>query len=207
MKTRIFIVLMIGAILAGCSSAKPVVGSDAPVYDQPVDVWIVPVRGIPDAYVVDLVDRLNRDGGLHARASVEAGVSEALFFSDKSQMVGEKALTEYAKIKPQLAHSTPRTIYIFLTPYDLNGADRRFRFLFAMNNGPDKVAIISLARLRLNMNGSDEVPSVTSSRLYKMARRQIGEMYYGYPRSSDRGSVMYSPLMGLGDVDMIGTRY
>jgi predicted Zn-dependent protease len=218
---KYFLVIILSLFFAGCQSppgktvstvpqvtpqvvTKPI---PTPDYDKPVDVWLVPVLGFPDAYTKDLVARLIEDDSIHVRSSVDAGISDSLFFPDNKQMIAEKALIEFSRILSSLSNAKSTTVYIFLTDYDLNGEDRRFRFLFAQNNSQSRMAIISIARLRLNQDGPHEVPSITKLRLFKMTKRQIGELYYGYDRNTDPSSVMYSPLMGLAEIDMIGTKY
>ena len=218
---KYLVVIILSLLIAGCQSppqktvnTAPQVASEVvtkpiptPDYDKPVDVWIVPVLGFPDAYTKDLVARLTEDDSIHVRSSLDAGISDSLFFPDNKQMRSEKALIEFSRILPSLSNAKPNTVYIFLTAYDLNEEDRRFRFLFAKNNSQSRMAIISIARLRLNQDGPNEVPSITKLRLFKMAKRQIGELFYGYSRNTDPSSVMYSPLMGLDELDMIGTKY
>jgi hypothetical protein len=190
------------------SASPPVVVEDPPGHDErPVDIWLIPVVGFPDSYTVDLIDRLKRDTGLHIRSSVEAGVSPSLFFPDSKQMNANQALREFSRIPASLGPAKSSTTYLFLTAYDINSADRRFRFLFSQNDVEHRRALISIARMKANPDGAGEAPALTKVRLYKMAKRQVGELYYRYSRSSDLNNVMYSPLMGLDDLDMIGTGF
>jgi hypothetical protein len=48
---------------------------------------------------------------------------------------------------------------------------------------------------------------MTKLRLYKMVKKAIGLHYYGYGRTTDLNSVMYSPIMSLDDLDASGTRF
>ena len=43
--------------------------------------------------------------------------------------------------------------------------------------------------------------------MYKLIKRAIGEMHLGWRRSTNPDDVMYAPLMGLQDLDRIGTRH
>ncbi len=209
--------LILTVLICGCQSPTPRNSATnealqnqaypTPDYDKPVDIWLVPLVGFPDEYIRDLATRISKDSGLHVRTSLNAGISQSLFFPDSEQMIGDKALLELSRIIPSLSNSKPNTAYLFLTTHDLNSADRRFRFLFAQNNPKSKMAIISIARLRFNQDGPTEAPSITKTRLFKMAKRQVGELYYGYARNTDPNSVMYSPLMGLDEVDMISQEY
>jgi hypothetical protein len=46
-----------------------------------------------------------------------------------------------------------------------------------------------------------------SARLRKMATRDIGDLYFGLPLSSDRHSVLYRSILGVPDLDAIGEDY
>lgn len=192
----------------GSAAIPAAIVEDPPGHDErPVDIWLIPLVGFPDALTVDLTERLRRDTGLHVRSSVDAGVSPSLFFPDSRQMNADRALLEFSRIPASLGPAKPKTSYLFLTTYDINSEDRRFRFLFARSDVTRRRALISVARMTSNPDGVGDAPILTKLRLYKMAKRQVGEMYHGYPRSSDPNSVMYSPLMGLDDLDMLGTEF
>jgi predicted Zn-dependent protease len=181
---------------------------DPPGFDErPVDVWLVPVVGFPDALAVDLLERLRRDTGLHIRISIDAGVAPGLFFADSRQMNADTALREFSRVVASLGPAKPNTTYLFLTGYDINSEDRRFRFLFARAHRPERKALVSVARMRDNPDGAGEAPILVKLRLYKMAKRQLGELYFGHTRSSDPNSVMYTPIMGLEDLDLLGTEF
>jgi predicted Zn-dependent protease len=173
----------------------------------PVDVWIIPMAGMPDLYVTDLVSRLKSDTGLIVRSSVAAGFGNEVLLPGTKQINGEQILKEMSSPINNLHDKKPATIFILVSAADLNDSSGTKRFLFALNNSTSRRAVISVARMRLNQDGTEEAPVLTKIRLFKMAKKQIGELYYGYPRSSDLNSVMYSPIMGIDDLDMIGTDF
>lgn len=47
----------------------------------------------------------------------------------------------------------------------------------------------------------DKAAAIYGERILKMLRRMIAGHYFNIPSSSDRNSLMYSPVMGAGDVD------
>ncbi len=102
---------------------------------------------------------------------------------------------------------TPRTIFVVLTRDDLNTEIGGTRFAFAMHFPPQRLSIVSMARLSDAFSGKKDNPAVTKLRLYKMVKKAMGTQYYGYPRSTDLKSVMYSPVMSLVDLDAIGTSF
>ncbi|MDP1580591.1 MAG: peptidase, partial [Candidatus Didemnitutus sp.] len=102
---------------------------------------------------------------------------------------------------------TPKTAFIVLTNDDLNTEDGSTRFVFARHFHDDRLSIVSSARLRESFFDKLERPELTQLRLYKMIKKTIGLQYYGYSRSTDLKSVMYSPVMSLQDLDDHGTAF
>jgi predicted Zn-dependent protease len=170
---------------------------------RPVDVWLIPLEGFPNNYVTDLVERLTKDTGLRIRATVSAGRSPAMAFPDGNQFNSDKIISELRPAMAGLSDSaTPKTVYVILTTDDINQGDRSLRFVFAVTEPQYNVAVVSIARMQ-----QDQTPVLTKIRLFKMTKKAVGTLYYHHPRNTDMNSVMYSPIMGLDDLDMIGTDY
>ena len=47
-------------------------------------------------------------------------------------------------------------------------------------------------------------PGQLDRRLRKMVTKYIGYMYFRLPPSSNRNSIMYTPILGVDDLDEIG---
>ena len=121
-------------------------------------------------------------------------------------MIAEQVRDELKVPIQRLYDVTPKTIVIVLTADDLNMADSGLHFTFAAHF-PGRLSIVSMARLSDAFFGQRDVPATTRLRLYKMVKKTIGLQYYGYARSTDLKSVMYSPIMSLRDLDDIGTEF
>lgn len=201
--------------LFGCSTPpSPSVAQPAavpsvitPIPDEPptrpVDVWLMPLEGFPNSYVTDLIERLTKDTGLYIRATVAAGRSPAMAFPDGNQFNGDKIISELRPAMSRLSDSaTSKTAYIILTTDDINQSDRSLRFVFATTIPQYNAAVVSIARLQM-----DQTPILTKLRLFKMSKKAVGTLYYQHPRNTDMNSVMYSPIMGVDDLDMIGTDF
>lgn len=170
---------------------------------QPVDVWLMPLEGFPNDYVTDLIERLTKDTGLRIRATVAAGRSPAMAFPDGNQLNSGKIIGELRPAMARLSYSaTPKTAYIILTTDDINQGDRSLRFVFATTMPEYNAAVVSIARMQM-----DQTPVLTKLRLFKMTKKAVGTLYYHHPRNTDMNSVMYSPIMGVDDLDMIGTDF
>lgn len=176
-------------------------------HNKPVDVWLIPTVEFPEQSVKLLIKRIKENMGLHARASIPAGVDVDLFFSDKTQICTDRALQSFSKIVPSLEGDNKKSIYIILTSHDANGESREFRYLFAANNKLMRMGLVSNARMKISENPPFAPGQQVEFRLFKMVKRQIGELHFNLPRSSNRNNVMYSPVMGLDDLDMIDSSY
>ena len=63
------------------------------------------------------------------------------------------------------------------------------------------------SRLALDLKNTNIGREVFWLRTYKMTKREIGIVHFGYPRSTDVKDLMYSPIMSLEDVDRMGTEF
>lgn len=191
--------------LAGCAT-KTEPPSKVPE-GRAVDVWLIPMDGMPADHVTYVQEKLSQETGLIVRATVEAGRSPTMYDPASKQLLSERVLEAYKDMPRRLEATTSKTVYIVLTADDLNQEDRKLRFTFMTTAPAQRMAVLSIARMRDSFYGAPIVPFRTKARMHKMAKKAVGILYYGYDRSSDRKSVMFSPIMGLDDLDAIGTDY
>ncbi len=175
------------------------------VPDGPVDVWLVPLDGFPHGMVTSLARRLSSELHLNVRACAQAGTNRQMY-GGNGQMISEQVLREISPALSGLYDTTPKTAYIILTAVDLNGADGTTRFVFATHFTQRK-SVVSVARLSDAFFGRPDRPDATAERLYKIVKKSIGLQYYDLPLSTQRESVMYSPIMSLDDLDTVGTAF
>jgi len=166
----------------------------------------MPIEGFPPDYARELEKKFSAELGLNVRATVHAGRTPQMFGPSR-QMISERVRDELKVPLRRLYDVTPKTIFIVLTRDDLNGADGGTRFVFATHFPPERLSVVSMARLSDSFFGKMDAPAVTKLRLYKMVKKAIGLQYYGYARSTDLNSVMYSPVMSLDDLDVVGTSF
>ena len=178
----------------------------AAISDKPVDVWLMPLEGFPPDYARELEKKFSTELGLNVRASVHAGRTQKMFGPSR-QMISERVRDELKVPLHRLYDVTPKTIFVVLTRDDLNGENGGTRFVFATHFPPERLSVISMARLSDSFFGKPDSPEVTKLRLYKMVKKAIGLQYFGYARATDLKSVMYSPVMSLDDLDAVGPNF
>ncbi|WP_136513920.1 zinc metalloprotease [Geomonas edaphica] len=204
---RILALLLALAIFGGCTTVLKVTEAPTPeIPNKPVDVWLLPIEGFPPEYARELEKTFSAELGLKVRATVHTGRT-AKMYGPSGQMIAERVRDDLEIPIKRLYNLTPKTIFIALTRDDLNGEDGGTRFVFASHFPPERLSVISTARLNDASYGKPDTPENTRLRLYKMVKKAIGLQYYGYWRSTDLKSVMYSPIMSLDDLDAVGTSF
>lgn len=176
--------------------------------EEPVDVWLVPVVEFPDEETRELVRRLRADlPWLRVRQATAVRRPEGVFLSESDQISGRKALEAFRDVARGLPKTKFNTAFVFLISEDLNLGGAGLRFTFAVNEPNSRMGVVSRARLVLGA-GTEEAPRErVRERLYKMVKRQVGELRLGLTRTSDPEDLLYSPLMSLDDLDRIGTEF
>lgn len=199
--------LLLLSFVVGCAPTQPRIDPPATaVATKPVDVWLIPLEGFPPPYAWELEQKFSAELGLEVRATVHAGRTPKMF-SPSGQMMAERVRDELKVPLERLYDVTPKTVFIVLTRDDLNNEAGGTRFVFATHFPGPRVSVVSMARMTNTFFGQPDSPAMTKLRLYKMVKKAIGLHYYGYGRTTDLNSVMYSPIMSLDDLDASGTRF
>jgi hypothetical protein len=76
--------------------------------------------------------------------------------------------------------------------------------MFSSHDSELRASVVSTARMIEPGDFSQRAASLLADRFSKMIRRAIGEIQFGWKRSSNINDVMYSPIMGVDDLDRIG---
>jgi predicted Zn-dependent protease len=174
--------------------------------ERPVDVWLVPMEGFPQHYAIELGQKLSAELGIKIRPTVSAARTKTMFGAN-GQIMADRVFREMEVALRRLYDTSPKTIYIILTDDDLNFEKSPWRFCFVAGWDGVPVVIVSLARMKNSFAGYPDDPNLTKLRLYKMVKKQIGLLYFKKSRSARLNSVLYSPVMGLEDLDAIGTDF
>lgn len=205
------IVLAAPLALIGCSSGKnerPAGATiTAPENAHAIAVWLIPLDDFNYQEAVLLAQALGRDLKLNVRACLNMGSAGLEPFPGTTQFPVEDIFAMAQRVIPNLTDQRPDTAFIVLTQRDINTRDRSLRFNFAVHNRSARVAVLSSARLVINQAGGMAEAQTIRKRLFKMTKRNIGDVYYGYTRSTDIRDVMYSPIMSLDDLDRMGTEF
>ena len=209
-----FIVIVFALLLCagGCSNLKPGeraadMQTTAPETVDGIAVWLIPMDDFNYDEAVRLARALSADLNLKVRATLNMGSAGLKPFAGTTQFAAEDIFAMTDNVARNLADKRPDTAYVVLTQRDINTKDRSLRFNFSVHNRVTRVAVISTARLVINQAGGMADAPTIRKRLFKMTKRNIGDVYFGYTRSTDVRDVMYSPIMSLDDLDRMGSEY
>lgn len=178
--------------------------ADRMLPSSPVDavaLYVVPTDGIPEPLAANIARALTRDTGLWIKSSTWApsGVDEP--FAGTNQYAAEDYLQLGTSLSSRLPDTNARTYFIVLTDRDINSRSRNFRFQYSVHSPMARTSVLSLARLAFEADGTPATMDALALRTQKMLLRIVGEMKFGWQRSSDPGDLMYAPIMSLADID------
>jgi len=172
-------------------------------------VVIIPTPGIPPRFKQVLEADLEKAHNFDFLVTTEMGIDE-MWRLETNQINCHSLAAHGSKVFRSL--NRPNSYCIILTNEDINTPQSGLRFNFAAYY--EGMAVVSLARLNPRNHGVTfsfvSIPMMfqaTRERALKLINRAIGRGYYGHPLSSNRSSVMYSPIMSIEDLDSIGTWY
>ena len=195
--------LALGIVLllaTGCAAPKPA----TPNPGRPVDVYLIPLEDFSFDFTADLAQSLGRELGLRIVPTVPMGLASVTPFPGTSQFSGEDIMDLALLATPNFPTQRTNTAYVVLTQHDLNMQNRALHFVFSAHNRQHRIAIVSSARLALGIAGGRATDETIRARVRKMVKRSIGDVFFGYPRSTNIRDLMYSPIMSLTDVDRMG---
>ena len=188
------------SVLPGLGLAQP----DRLVPSSPVDgvvLYVIPTDGFPEQVAANIARALTRDTGLWVKSSllVPSGVKEPL--PGTNQYPGDDYLPLGIAAAKQLSDTTSRTYFIVLTDRDINSRSQNFRFQYSLHNPMARTSVLSVARLAYEKDGTVAPIEVIGLRTQKMLLRIVGEMKFGWNRTTDPTDLMFAPIMSIEDID------
>lgn len=172
-----------------------------------VSIYLVPLSDFPEEVSVELAKIMSKDFNVWVKSSLRVGAIDIDKMPGTNQLQAEDILEKHQKIIRNFPETNSKTYFLLLTTSDINSKIGGFRFQFSFHNKDLMTSVVSMARLFNYIDDKPVADNIAVSRLYKMTKRAIGEMYFGWQRSTNIEDVMYSPLMGVHDLDRIGVNH
>ena len=158
-----------------------------------------------DAIAAGYAKLLASGAGVVAKPLLKAGIDEPV--NANGQLEGDGVLAALQPIADRMRrlYDSPKALFVLLTRIDLNNTPGGTRYLFSYHNFDTNLSVVSAARCTSPGRDGPATDELVFRRLYKLLLRAVGEQVLHLPRSGDPSSAMYSPLMSVDDLDMIGT--
>jgi|GEM_PF-1924978 len=206
---RLGIALLTIVVIRALLPKKTVLGS-APTNTAPTKLVIIPTEGIPAVFLQDLKSILEKQHKLRILVSTEMGVPSEGRIADSNQYNSHILASAGSSVLNSLKRDG--AYGLVLTNEDINYPYSGLNFVFSSHY--QGLSVVSLARVNPQNFGVNvdliRLPYIyeqTMTRSLKLINKGLGRGYYGYKISSNRNSVMFGPIMGLDDLDSIGTWY
>lgn len=195
----VFIALCMSA-LAGCTTApdnsQRLVRLSSP--SSGVDVYFIPFL-VEDVTVYRLAEHAKQDLGIEVKAIIAMGSRELLPAMPPRGYDPRQIADAVKKLKPSLLDRKKDTHFVVLTDRDLVDMERGGRPVFSQHYHEDRISVVSSSGMAEDALSSGQ----PRARYYKMIKRAIGEIYYGYKRSTEPTDLMYSPIQSVRDIDRL----
>lgn len=168
-----------------------------------ISVYLIPLDDFSEDYAAQMGKQLSSELGIRIKGTLRMGTRGLEPFPGTQQFASEAMFDLAEPVLHRLPDKAADTTYVLLTNRDINSRTRNFRFQFSSHDSARRVSVISTARMKGDPNGYERL----GARLLKMTKRAIGEMYFGWPRSSNIKDLMYAPIMSLDDLDHVGNAH
>lgn len=196
-KSRTTKVLGILVALLLCYGGTQWFASSAPL----CRIMFVPIGNFPSTSLQTLADYYEKTLGLHIDVHPTIPFEGSMMDRARGQLIGEELIRQLKMAFPEQAQN--RTVMMMgFTRGDMYIRQKEWRFAFAIRED-GRFAVISTARMDPESFGFPPNDAVLVRRLLKMTSKQIGLYYYGLPERQEKSSVLFSPILGVDDLDNI----
>lgn len=168
------------------------------------EVIFAPLDDFDFRFAVELARKTHELTGLRIRVAVPIDSRPGQPYPNSNQY---DAIRIVASLDPEIVRlraDDGNAMIVFFTNRDINQGEALTRFVFAFHDYPQRVTVLSSARLVQGIGFAFANRETIRNRMLKFSLRAVGEHHYALPRSEDVGSVMYAPIRGLPDVDKMG---
>ena len=173
-------------------------------------VYFIPLGDFPSESVALLVAYYKQKFDLRIETLPGLSLEDNVRDSSRNQLVAENVIAMMKNLNSALALDH-EAILIGITNEDMYIQKNAWRFAFAWRER-DRLAVVSTAHMvpffrrhhfpHALLFGLDD--KLLHCRLKKMVSKYIGLMHYGLSQSNDPKSVLYGPILSLGDLDNMG---
>jgi len=164
-------------------------------------IMFVPVGDFPVTALQKVANYYQETLGVKIVVSDPISIEESMFDRARRQLIAEELVNHVRARFPEPTRNQ-RLMMIGFTRADMYIQHKEWRFAFAYReNG--RFAAISTARMDPVNFGLPPDDGVLVRRLIKMTSKQIGLYFYELPERQEKTSVLFSPILGVDDLDEV----
>lgn len=190
-----FLVMTVFLVL--CYGIAPSHGSS----NRLCQIVFVPIGNFPEAALHKVARYYTDTLGIEIDVTPTIPFEEPMIDRGRGQLVGEQLIEQMKLSFPSKATNT-QIMMIGFTRGDMYVQHKNWLFAFA-HRADGRFAAISTARMDPESFGLPPDDRVLLSRLIKMTSKQIGLYFYELPARDNRTSVLFSPILGVEDLDSV----
>ncbi|HEY1678269.1 MAG TPA: hypothetical protein VGG04_11210 [Candidatus Sulfotelmatobacter sp.] len=166
-------------------------------------IYFVPFGDFPNGELDSLRSYCRGKYGVEIEIRHSVQTDRASYDESRQQVIAERLISDLRDAFPEYAND-PKAILIGFTSEDMYPMSKNWQFAFGWRQTNPPGAVVSTARLKLPGTTGVSDPDLETARLRKVVAKDIGILYYGMHPSSDPGSVLYSLIMGIEELDAAG---
>jgi len=205
----ILLAIITAIILRSCFPEKAHIGNiEHKISGQ--SIVIIPTSGIPMQFLRNLESTLEKQHKTDVLVTTAMGKGKEMLLVDSDQYNADYLAGVGTTIGKRIARNG--AFIVVLTNEDINYPESGLRYVFSSHY--DGISVVSLARIsslnfgaKIDLLSAPEAFSNIMERSLKLINKAIGYEAYGYEVSSNINSVMYGPIMGVNDLDQVGSWY
>jgi predicted Zn-dependent protease len=164
-------------------------------------ILFVPIGNFPTTSLQKVADYYKETLGVHIDLSLTMPFDEVMMDRRRGQFIGEELVNQMRMHYP-VQTKNQRIMMIGFTRGDMYIRHMDWRFAFAYRES-GRFAAVSTARMDPESFGLPPDDSILVRRLIKITSKQIGLYFYGLPERQEKTSVLFSPILGVDDLDTV----
>jgi predicted Zn-dependent protease len=164
-------------------------------------IIFIPIGNFPTTSLQKVANYYEQTLGVHIDITPPIPIDESMIDRTREQLTGEELINQMRLHFP-VQTENQRVMMMGFVRGDMYIRHKDWRFAFAYReNG--RFAAVSTARMDPESFGLPPNDAVLVHRLIKITSKQIGLYFYGLPERQEKTSVLFSPILGVDDLDAV----
>jgi predicted Zn-dependent protease len=191
----------------GLTPSLPFIQTDENGDARQTDIYLVPFLGFEESSSHKLAKALEKDTGLRVTSTGSVTLPVEVLNRERNQYNADYLNQVVGESIAKLRDGSWKQLFIGIMKQDMYSENLGWNFALSMHYD-NQISIVASERLVPNkIWDRSDAEKLFGERIYKLLKRTIGLQYYGYPRTSDQKSILFSPMMSVDDLDGMESQY